>query len=307
MGNDISRIDTGFFICGVEALKDVERLQRLGIKYVLNVAQRGLYNRPGRLITKMGGFEEESEDLYDKMTKAGITVEIIGAEDCQEQDLSPFFERMANYIEEGRKAGGVVIHCAAGVSRASTTCISYMMLKEGMKVDAAYQKIHHVRDIVHPNAGFWRQLRDLEKLLLSRGVELRDLIPDELRPLGEEDKSDRPSQGRTGLEMIEMLNFESRDVESFTSIFLTARVGLKPSSLHFATAFEKIRGLPEAVGLTWSNFEAIDETTIGLRVGVIASRSSTASADVEGEIRKALGDDVASIDIEDIEHVSHED
>ena len=34
------------------------------------------------------------------------------------------FKEIADFIEEGRKQGGVVVHCAAGVSRASTSCIA---------------------------------------------------------------------------------------------------------------------------------------------------------------------------------------
>jgi len=36
MGQEISRIDEGFYICGVDALSH-ERLSGLGIKYILNV------------------------------------------------------------------------------------------------------------------------------------------------------------------------------------------------------------------------------------------------------------------------------
>merc|ERR1712066_570188 len=104
----------------------------------------------------------------------------MGTDDVESQDLSVHFDEMADYIEEGRKNGGVVVHCAAGISRASTTSIAYMMLKEGLTVDAGFTKIHHVRNFIHPNRGFWRQLRDLEAVLTGRGVELRELQEGEL-------------------------------------------------------------------------------------------------------------------------------
>jgi hypothetical protein len=43
MGNELSQIDDGFFICGVEALVDTRRLKTLGITHVLNVARSDLY------------------------------------------------------------------------------------------------------------------------------------------------------------------------------------------------------------------------------------------------------------------------
>ena len=45
MGNDLSQIDDGFFICGVDALEDVERLKEKKITFILNVAKRDLYYR----------------------------------------------------------------------------------------------------------------------------------------------------------------------------------------------------------------------------------------------------------------------
>eukprot|EP00035_Acanthoeca_spectabilis_P005903 m.118639 g.118639 ORF g.118639 m.118639 type:complete len:128 (+) comp13250_c0_seq3:580-963(+) len=47
-------------------------------------------------------------------------------QDHARQDLSPLFAEMADFIQGGRRDGGVVVHCAAGISRASTTCIAYM-------------------------------------------------------------------------------------------------------------------------------------------------------------------------------------
>jgi hypothetical protein len=43
MGNELSQIDDGFFICGVEALVDTRRLKTLGVTHVLNVARSDLY------------------------------------------------------------------------------------------------------------------------------------------------------------------------------------------------------------------------------------------------------------------------
>jgi hypothetical protein len=45
MGLAVSKVDAGLFVCGVEALNDVERLHRLGITHVLNVGQSTLYTK----------------------------------------------------------------------------------------------------------------------------------------------------------------------------------------------------------------------------------------------------------------------
>lgn len=45
MGLEVSKIDAGLFICGVEALDDIARMEQLGITHILNVAQSSLYTR----------------------------------------------------------------------------------------------------------------------------------------------------------------------------------------------------------------------------------------------------------------------
>ena len=46
MGNELSQIDDCFFICGVDALQDVERLKEKKITFVLNVGKKDLYKQP---------------------------------------------------------------------------------------------------------------------------------------------------------------------------------------------------------------------------------------------------------------------
>jgi len=69
---------------------------------------------------------------------------------------------------------------AAGMSRAATACLSFMILRRGMSLDAAFTLLVHARRCVGPNGGFWRQLRQLEADLCQRGVALRGLQAGEL-------------------------------------------------------------------------------------------------------------------------------
>jgi protein-tyrosine phosphatase len=48
--------------------------------------------------------------------------------DNKKQKVSPeLFDEIVSLIENGRKKGGVLVHCFAGVSRSSTFVISYIM------------------------------------------------------------------------------------------------------------------------------------------------------------------------------------
>lgn len=71
---------------------------------------------------------------------------------------------MIEFIEEGRKKGGVIVHCAAGISRSSTTIIAYIMKKMGLSFENALDYVL-CRHWCHPNEGFQMQLRQFEKKL----------------------------------------------------------------------------------------------------------------------------------------------
>mmetsp|Transcript_38846 Transcript_38846/g.89873 ORF Transcript_38846/g.89873 Transcript_38846/m.89873 type:complete len:288 (+) Transcript_38846:46-909(+) len=222
-GKSIHKIDEGFYICGVDALRDHAYLNKLGIKAILNAAQLNLYQ-----MSAMGKGEDSLEDLEKK-----FDVKIIGADDVEDCNLSVHFQEIADFIEAGRKKGGVVVHCAAGVSRASTSCMAYLMIKEHLTLQAAHRKVHAVRKIIHPNSGFWRQLNDLQASLIAKGVSLRELPADyrppeqPLRP-GEEGKEKFSSTADESAESKKLLDNEAKHVQPFVTHFLTARISPKP-------------------------------------------------------------------------------
>merc|ERR1712151_1275054 len=80
---------------------------------------------------------------------------------------------MSNYIAKGKEAGGVVVHCFAGVSRSSAACLGYLMLKENFSLNAAFAKVFLCRPTIRPNLGFWMQLRNLELRLIAGGAKLK--------------------------------------------------------------------------------------------------------------------------------------
>jgi protein-tyrosine phosphatase len=57
----------------------------------------------------------------------------------------------------------VLVHCAAGVSRSASFVIAYLMRVEKMKYVDAYQSVKTKRQIIRPNSGFVKQLREYER------------------------------------------------------------------------------------------------------------------------------------------------
>lgn len=66
------------------------------------------------------------------------------------------------FIDVGRTAGGVLVHCMAGISRSATTVITYMMCKQRIGYKEALAALIARRTRISPNPGFMEQLKVLE-------------------------------------------------------------------------------------------------------------------------------------------------
>ena len=75
----------------------------------------------------------------------------MNAEDQPWFDLSIFFDETFGFIETGRKKGGVLVHCMAGISRSATIVTAYLMRKKGMKKDDIIALLQSRRKQVNPN------------------------------------------------------------------------------------------------------------------------------------------------------------
>ncbi|XP_061177534.1 dual specificity protein phosphatase 14-like isoform X2 [Saccostrea echinata] len=93
----------------------------------------------------------------------------IHIEDAPQARLSAYFDRCADKINQVHMRGGrTLVHCVAGVSRSATICMAYLIKYHRMTLEQAYQHCKKRRPVVHPNAGFWRQLIEYERRLLGR-------------------------------------------------------------------------------------------------------------------------------------------
>lgn len=57
------------------------------------------------------------------------------------------------------------MHCNAGVSRAPTIVIAYLMKKFNMRLKEAYDLVKSVRSSIRPNEGFMKTLKEYEREL----------------------------------------------------------------------------------------------------------------------------------------------
>lgn len=88
---------------------------------------------------------------------------LIDVWDVHYQDMTDAFSRANDVINDVRAQGGrVLVHCAAGVSRSSSTVIYHLMREHAMTYNDALAAVHAVRHVIRPNPGFERQLRAIE-------------------------------------------------------------------------------------------------------------------------------------------------
>eukprot|EP00929_Paragymnodinium_shiwhaense_P007409 TRINITY_DN111310_c0_g1_i1.p1 TRINITY_DN111310_c0_g1~~TRINITY_DN111310_c0_g1_i1.p1 ORF type:complete len:292 (-),score=55.92 TRINITY_DN111310_c0_g1_i1:216-1091(-) len=257
MGNSIHKVDDGLWICGVDGLADYSRLDSLGIRCILNAANLDLYREHGDITSR-------------------FDVKIIGADDHESCDLSPHFEEIAEFIEQGRGKGGVVVHCAAGISRACTSVMSYLMQRHDWDVPSAFKLVQARRPFVSPNRGFWRQLLSLQAALeVKRGEPLKSLPDDWVPPAMEQpgveqDLTIAQFNAKPAGATIDALNRESRRISPQVRHYLTARLTPAPE----CSVEDVASGLQETtlVGVTWENMGLhISEGHLLLRAGLSAS------------------------------------
>lgn len=91
--------------------------------------------------------------------------------DISTSNIYRFFRESIKFIDECK--GNVLVHCAAGFSRSPTIVIAYIMWKEKMGYETAFNFVRSKR-LVGPNPGFVKQLIIFENNLKKTNYNLED-------------------------------------------------------------------------------------------------------------------------------------
>jgi atypical dual specificity phosphatase len=80
--------------------------------------------------------------------------------------ITPVLDAAVDIIDAALNAdkgkGKILVHCSAGMSRSPTVVVAYLMRRRQMSLKAALGHVARRRPQIHPNAGFLRQLKEME-------------------------------------------------------------------------------------------------------------------------------------------------
>lgn len=83
--------------------------------------------------------------------------------DLPDTDIVSYFDECFAFIDSALDTGGrILVHCMAGVSRAASVVIGYLMKAKDMDFQTAFNHVQAKRPSIRPNDGFMHQLQNYE-------------------------------------------------------------------------------------------------------------------------------------------------
>jgi len=98
----------------------------------------------------------------------GVYYMIVPAEDRSDFLIEKYFADCYQFIKKGLSNNErILIHCHAGVSRAATIVLMYLMTIQNFTLKDAYYHLKKIRPVINPNSGFIHQLEKLENKMIE--------------------------------------------------------------------------------------------------------------------------------------------
>jgi len=145
----------GIIIGGKAAARNKQYLRLLGVTHVLNTAEQGV------------GYLSQGTVNLDKDYYKPVGIEYKGLKlvDIDQTNIREHVDDVVDFIDSALREGGkVLVNCNLGMSRSAACTIAYLIVRHKMTVNQAISQIRKHR-VVKPNAGFIRQLSELDQTM----------------------------------------------------------------------------------------------------------------------------------------------
>jgi len=130
------KIRDKLFISGYDGASDAKILRQYGISHILDAT----------------GMQQ----LFPQ----DFVYHMVTWDDSPDQEVLTQLPSCIEFIEKSMREGtGVLVHCAAGISRSATVVCSYLMKTDNLTFEKALEIVKIGRPICSPNGGFRSQLR----------------------------------------------------------------------------------------------------------------------------------------------------
>ena len=104
-----------------------------------------------------------------------FSYKILYIDDAIDEDILSWLKEAFEFIDSS--VNNIYIHCVMGISRSPSIVIAYLMYKNKMSYEEAYDFVKNKRNVINPNSGFQEQLKKFEKILKENNY----IIPDDLK------------------------------------------------------------------------------------------------------------------------------
>lgn len=142
-----NRVDDHVYISGYLIAADYNHVRKHGYTHILKLFPDD--------ITYFGGY----------CRHPGIEYKVVDMADIPEFPIQKHFKECLQFIQKAiRENGKILVHCHAGVSRASTIVLLHLMVNSGYNLSEAWKKLKLIRSVINPNPGFWNRLVDIDKM-----------------------------------------------------------------------------------------------------------------------------------------------
>ncbi|KAF3698508.1 Dual specificity protein phosphatase 18 [Channa argus] len=169
-------------------------------------------------------------------TYPGVECVRVPVSDLPSARLGDHFDRVSERIHCNR-AGGTLVHCAAGMSRSPALVMAYLMRYRGVTLCQAHRWVQESRPYIRLNAGFWDQLLQYEKRLHGKNTVRVAAVQEKPIPPPRMTRSVLPQQPKSCLMLVPRSPLMSRPALMSRSAVMTPknrpRRGLKSSSIKF--------------------------------------------------------------------------